>query len=127
LTSLKKYDSQINVLKEKLRNKNNEIQDLYKDNFSKDTHISDLQTELNTAKDKYYKLEEIKCRNGKIKWIITTTGNTISFFDGNGNRQIESGYRNLRGRVSPQCSNLYIGGGYTTIFQLFDKRFDFFF
>ena len=54
----KNYDSQINELKEQLRNKNNEIQDLYKANFSKDAHISGLQTELNTAKDKYYKLEK---------------------------------------------------------------------
>jgi len=31
-------------------------------------------------------------RNRKTKWFITTTGNTISFRNGSGNRQIESGY-----------------------------------
>ena len=39
-------------------NKNNEIKNLHKDNFSKDEHISGLQTELNNVKDKYYKKEK---------------------------------------------------------------------
>ena len=40
----KKYDDQINELREQLREKNNEIQGLYKDNFTKDEHINKLQS-----------------------------------------------------------------------------------
>ena len=51
----KKYDEQIEDLKEQIKNKSNEIQGLYKDNYSKNAHIDNLQTELKTVKDKYYK------------------------------------------------------------------------
>ena len=54
----KKYDNQIEDLKEQLRNKSNEIQGLYKDNFSKNERIENLQAELNAIKNKYYKKEK---------------------------------------------------------------------
>ena len=54
----KKYNEPIKDLNEQLKNKSNEIQDLYKDNFKKDEHNDKLQAELHTVKDKYYKKEE---------------------------------------------------------------------
>ena len=54
----KKYNEQIKDLNEQLKNKGNEIQGLYKDNFKKDEHIDKLQAELHTVKAKYYNKEQ---------------------------------------------------------------------
>ena len=45
-------------MNEQLKNKSNEIQNLYKDNLKKDEHIDILQAELKTVKDKYYNKEQ---------------------------------------------------------------------